>query len=254
MFIRQLLISICLVVTTLVQAHAISVKLPKLVLNNPTAPPFTTATHNGLLDIVAGEAFRRAGLDLSLVKLPAERGLINANAGIDDGDLSRIAGIEKAYPNLVRVPEKIFDMDFVAFSRTDLVKHASWYSLQPYSVGYITGWKIFDQNLLPGTEITMAQTPRQLMRMLELGRIQFALYSRWMGLAILKAMHKDNIKVIEPSLAQRAMYIYLNKRYRRYIPAITRALRTIKKEGLYTRICREKFSAIAKPTAQCLVR
>lgn len=252
MFIQRLVIVVCLAVTAPAQAQTASANFPELVLNNPTAPPFTTPTHNGLFDIVVGEAFHRAGLRLKLVKLPAERGLINANAGIDDGDLSRIAGIDKAYPNLVRVPEKIFNMDFVAFTRTHLVSHASWYSLQAYSVGYITGWKIFEQSLLPGTEITRTQTPRQLMRMLELGRIQFALYSRWMGLAILKAMHKNDIKVIEPPLAQRAMYIYLNKRYRRYIPAITRALRVIKKEGLYSRICRETFSAIAKPTAQCL--
>lgn len=251
MMMQCMLIVTCLGIASLAQAHSKAAKYTELVLNNPTAPPFTTVKHDGLLDIVVGEAFHRAGLNLKLVKLPAERGLINANEGIDDGDLSRIAGIEKVYPNLVRVPEKIFNMDFVAFSRSKLVKHASWYSLQPYSVGYITGWKIFEQNLLPGTEITTAEAPEQLMKMLELGRIQFALYSRWMGLAILKNMHNKDIRVIEPALAQRAMYIYLNKRYRRYIPALSRALRKIKKEGMYTRVCEEKFSSIATPTSQC---
>lgn len=253
MLIQRMLFIVCLVFATLAQAHAAPGKLKQLVLNNPTAPPFTTANHNGLLDIVVGEAFHRAGLRMKLVKLPAERGLINANEGIDDGDLSRIAGIEKVYPNLIRVPEKIFDMEFVAFSRSKLVKHASWNSLKPYSVGYITGWKIFEQNLLPGTEITTAEAPQQLMNMLELGRIQFALYSRWMGLAILKEMHNEDIRVVEPALAQRAMYIYLNKRYRRFIPNLTRALREIKQEGMYTRVCEETFSAITQPNGQCHV-
>lgn len=252
--VQQIIMIFCLGLVTFVQARAADDKYTELILNNPTAPPFTTDQHNGLLDIVVGEAFHRAGLSMKLVKLPAERGLINANQGIDDGDLSRIAGIEKVYTNLVRVPEKIFDMDFVAFTRSKLLHRASWKNLQPYSVGYITGWKVFDQNLLPGTEITTAEAPAQLMRMLELGRIQFALYSRWMGLAILKNMQNGNIKVLEPPLAQKSMYIYLNKRYQRYIPALTRALKDIKKEGMYARVCKKEFSAIAPPTAQCLAR
>ncbi len=249
--IQRLLFLICIGVAGISLAKAPITRIPELVLNNPTAPPFTTAAHDGLLDVVVGEAFHRAGLKLKLVKLPAERGLINANEDIDDGDLSRIAGIEKVYPNLVRVPEKIFNMDFVAFTRSDLIKQASWQNLQPYSVVYIKGWKIFEQNLLPKTEITTAEGPEQIMNMLVLGRVQFSLYSRWMGLAIAKRMGITDVRVVEPALAERAMYIYLNKRYASYIPALTTALRAIKREGLYTRVCQEKFSAIAPPTKQC---
>jgi polar amino acid transport system substrate-binding protein len=249
--IQRLLLLVCLCIASMSLAHARSSNVPVLVLNNPTAAPFTTSAHDGLLDIVAGAAFRRAGLKLKLVKLPAERGLINANEGIEDGDLSRIAGIEKVYPNLIRVPEKIFEMDFVAFARTGLIKKASWKNLQPYSVVYIKGWKIFEQKLLPKTEITTAEGPEQIMDMLALGRAQFALYSRWMGLAIAKRMGIKGIRVVEPALTERAMYIYLNKRYASYVPALAKALRDIKREGLYTHICREKFSAIAPPTNQC---
>lgn len=249
---QRLLVLFCLCLAGMTSAKTLPAEIPQLVLSNPTAPPFTTSAHDGLLDIVAGEAFRRVGLKLKLVKLPAERALINANEGVEDGDLSRIAGIEKVYPNLVRVPEKIFVMDFVAFTRSGLIKHASWQNLKQYSVAYIKGWKIFEQNLLPGTEITTAEGPKQIMNMLELDRTQVALYSRWMGLAIAKRMGIKGIRVVEPALAERAMYIYLNKRYASYIPALARALRDIKQEGMYTRVCKEKFSAIAPPTKQCI--
>lgn len=254
MAIQRLLFVLILGFAVLAHAQSRSDGITQLVLNNPTAEPFTTVKHTGLLDIVVGKAFARIGIKLKLVKLPAERGLLNANQGIDDGDLSRIAGIEKAFPNLVRVPEKIFDMDFVAFSRFNLVKQANWTTLKPFSVGYITGWKIFDQNLLPGTEITTAESPVQLMNMLELNRIQFALYSRWMGLAMLKRLHYRDIHVVEPALAQLPMYIYLNKRYRALLQPLSQALRDIKHEGLYTRVCIERFSLIARPTSQCQAR
>jgi len=226
----------------------------ELVLNNPTAPPFTTADHQGLFDVVVGEAFRRNGLRLRLVTLPAERGLINANAGVDDGDLSRIAGIEKHYPNLVRVPERIFDMHFVAFSRGTRLENLSWAKLDHTTVSYIKGWKIFENNLPPGTGITTTDTAEQLMNMLVLGRVQYVLYSRWMGLSLAHEMHLKDVVVNEPALARRNMYVYLNKKYSRYVPGLARALRDIKQEGMYSRVCREKFSAIATPTGQCQPR
>ena len=76
-----------------------------LVLNDINEPPYTNTERTGFLDIIATEAFRRAGLELRLVKLPAERALLLANNGIEDGDLTRIPGLETQYPNLIRVPQ-----------------------------------------------------------------------------------------------------------------------------------------------------
>ena len=228
--------------------------LPVLVLNNPTETPFTTEAGDGLLDVVVGEAFRRAGLRLTLVKLPAERGLISANAGNEDGDLSRIAGLEKAYPNLVRVPEKIFDMQFVAFTRSTRLHKADWRTLEPLSVGHIKGWKIFEQNLTPKTQSITVDGPEQLMDMLGRGRIEVALYERWMGLAVARKLGLAGVRVAEPALAEREMFIYLHKRHAAHVVAIANALRAIKQEGMYTRVCREKFSVIAPPANQCDIK
>ncbi len=226
-------------------------KEPTLVLNDTNEPPFTTQTGDGFLDIVVGEAFRRAGLRLKLVKLPAERGLINANAGIEDGDFSRIAGLEKTYPNLIRIPEKLVDWHFVAFVRQAKLSSANWAALKPLSVGHIKGWKIFEQNLMPATQITTADNPEQLFAMLDKNRIDVALFERWLGLALVKKMGIKNIRIIEPSLAEREMFVYLNKRHADKVPAIAAALRAIKSEGIYTRVCREKFAPLTASTSQC---
>lgn len=225
-----------------------------LVLNDPTEAPYTTKAGDGFFDIIAGEAFRRAGLRLKLVKLPAERALINANAGIEDGDLSRIAGLEKTYPNLLRVPEKLMDMDFVAFSRQATPKEASWTALAPLSVGHIKGWKIFENNLLPSTHKTTADDPEQLFTLLGKSRIEIALYDRWMGTALARQMNVANVRVVEPPLATREMFIYLHQRHADKIPAITNALRAIKAEGFYTKTCREKFASLAASTTQCDIK
>lgn len=221
-----------------------------LVLNNPTDPPYTTDKGDGLLDRVVGEAFRRAGVTLKLVKLPAERGLIDANAGIDDGDLSRIAGLDKTYPNLVRVPEKIFDLEFVALTRKARAHHVNWRSLEPLSVGYIKGWKIFEQSLTPKTAAITTDTPEQLMEMLGRGRVDVALYSRWMGLAMAHQMRIGDVHVIEPPLATREMFVYLHRRHAALAPKIAEALRALKREGVYDRIQHEKLDPLREASAR----
>jgi polar amino acid transport system substrate-binding protein len=216
---------------------------PVLVLNDTNEPPYTTAARDGFLDIVAGEAFRRAGVELRLVKLPAERGLLNANAGVEDGDLTRIAGLEKQYPNLVRVPEKLMDWEFAAFSRNPAIR-ADWPVLRRHSVGHIKGWKIYEQNLAGAERVITVDDPAQLFRLLDLNRIDVALYERWLGLALARQLGLKDVQALSPLLARRAMFIYLHKRHTALVPKLTAALRAMKREGVIERVRRQKLDAI----------
>ncbi len=225
-----------------------------VVLNDTNEPPFTTAARDGFVDVIAGEAFHRAGLSLKFVKLPPERALMNANAGIEDGDVTRIIGLEKDYPNLIRVPEKLVDWTFAAFTRKTESIEASWPGLESFAVGHIKGWKIFEKNLRPKTLITTADDPNQLFTMLDKNRVEVALYERWMGAALLKRMNITDVRVVEPPLAVREMFIYLHRRHADKVPAIVAALRSIKSEGMYARVCREKFAPLATPSLQCDIK
>lgn len=251
---KRFLIQITLIVSALTGNSSYAANEVTLVLNDTNDPPFTTQAGDGFLDIIAGEAFRRAGLRLKLVKLPPERGLVNANAGIEDGDLTRIAGLEKNYPNLVRVPEKLMDWQFVAFVRQAKPAEANWANLELYSVGHIKGWKIFEQSLLPATHIITTDNSEQLFSMLDKNRIDVALYERWLGYALARQMHIQNLHVVEPPLAVKEMYIYLHQRHTDKVPAIAAALRAIKAEGMYSRICREKFAPLSSSISQCEVK
>lgn len=233
---------------------ALAANEPTLVLSDTYDKPYTTEASDGFLDLVAAETFRRAGLQLKMVKVSPERALLNANAGIEDGVSARIAGLEKTYTNLIRVPEKILDFPFVAFAQQAKVSTANWDTLASMTVGHIHGWKIFEQNLKPGTPITVVDDAEQLFTMLDKGRIDVALYERWLGLALAVRMGLKNIRVVEPALAEREMFIYLHHRHTEKVPAIATALRAIKADGTYTRLCREKFASLAASTSQCEVK
>ena len=226
----------------LVPLQAIATDMPTLVLNDTNEPPFTTAQKDGFLDIVASEAFRRAGAKLQLIKLPAERGLINANAGLEDGDLTRIAGLERLYPNLVRVPEKLIDWEFVAFSKNRSIP-ATWPDIRKHIVGHITGWKIYEQQLKGARQIVSANGPTQMFSLLDRDRIDIALYAQWMGQSYIKQLKLKGIYQLKPRLAKKEMFIYLNNRHRFFVPKLAKALRALKREGFYQRIQRDKLSA-----------
>ena len=215
-----------------------------LVLNNATAPPHTNDDGTGFLDRVAGEAFRRIGVELKLVRLPAERGLRNADAGIEDGEVVRVGGLEKEYPNLLRVPEKIIDMDFVAFARGPAIQIDGWKALRPYRVGIIKGWKIYEDNLRGIVEPTAVDNAEQLFNLLERDRVDVVLYSRWMGTALVRARQLRDVEALMPPLASVAMYTYLHKKHSALVPKLAAALRAIKADGTYQRALDETIGPL----------
>lgn len=216
---------------------------PELVMNNVNAPPFTNAQQTGFLDRVGQEAFRRAGLRLRLVQLPPERGLRNANAGVEDGDLTRIAGIEKRYPDLVRVPEKLIDWRFSVFTnRHDLSVPAHWQSLLPYTVGVMRGWKIAEANLATAKKIVLVDDVDQLFRLLEKKRADAVVYSREMGVWYQHEHDLRDVRLLEPPLESREMFIYLHKKHTARVAPLAAALRSLKQDGTYDRFYQESIT------------
>lgn len=218
----------------------------KLILNTAFTTPLSNDAQSGFADVIVGEAMRRIGIELETVRLPAERALINANAGIDDGDLLRISGLQASYPNLLQVPEKIIDLEFVVFTRQARFPVNGWSSLKPYTVAIITGWKILERNITDVAGITKVKTPDQLFMLLLKDRIETIVYSRWVGLGYIKQHRLQGIKVLEPPLARRRMYVYLHKKHRRLVPKLAAALREVKADGTYRRIFRKILAPYAE--------
>lgn len=246
---KSTLFSLMLSVVLLCTGQALAANMPELILNDPNEPPFTRPDGSGFLDIVAGEAFRRAGVKLRLVKLPAERALLNANAGIEDGDLTRIAGLEAQYPNLIRVPEKLVDWEFSAFSR-DSTMPATLDTLRTHSVAHIKGWKIYEKMLAGAPTVTTVEDSAQLFRLLELQRVEVVLYMRWMGLSKIREQNLQGVVALEPPLATREMFIYLHKRHAHLVPKIAAALRELKKDGFYEHQFRDKVLVSVEPRSK----
>ena len=209
----------------------------KLVLSSGVLEPYTTTDRKGFLDLLIAAVFQEIGLEASLQIYPTatERGMLNADKGIDDGLAMRVAGLEKQYPNLIRVPEEVTVNDFVALTLGPRFATNGWESLSPYVVTYIIGWKVFEQNVPKGKELTLVRDADQLFGLLKAGRADVALYERWQGLAKSRAMGLSPL-VLEPPLVRTKMYMYLHKKHAELVPRVADALVKLKRNGTYQRI------------------
>lgn len=221
------ILALCVAFTTIVHAGNV------IELNTTGKPPLNTPDQSGFMDRVAKEALRRIGYGLKTVQLPAERGLISANNGLEDGEMSRIAGLSRSYPHLIQVPEKIMDWEFVVFGNHPGPPIRRWKDLKPYSVAFLNGWKILERNVPNESGTFKVNRPEQLFAMLKKNHTDLIIYERWAGLLYAREFGLNSIRVSNPPLAKRAMYIYLNEKYRAIVPKLAEALRQLKQDGTY---------------------
>lgn len=215
-------------------------------LNSGVGAPYLQEDKKGFLDLLIPEVFRRLGIQAEGVRYAgAERAMINANTGIDDGVALRIKGLEKTYPNLVRIDEKIIDNDFIAYSTRLDFATTGFDTLKNYQVGYINGWKIFESGLLPGTPVTAVQDAEQLFTLLANNRADLVLFERWQGNHIL-AQRGIKAQALRPALVTTEMFMYLHTKHAHLVEPAAQALRAMKVDGNYQRIAMQSLPGYGK--------
>jgi polar amino acid transport system substrate-binding protein len=232
---------LCILLVTVLPAQS-----QVLRLNSGVGVPYLQDDRKGFLDLLIPEVFRRLGIQAEGVRYAgAERAMINANTGIDDGVALRIKGLEKTYPNLVRIDEKIIDNDFIAYSTRFDFATTSFDTLKNYQVGYINGWKIFESGLLPETPATKVQDAEQLFTLLANDRADLVLFERWQGNHILRE-RGIKAQALRPALVTTEMFMYLHTKHMHLVEPAAQALRAMKADGSYQRIALQSLPGYGK--------
>jgi polar amino acid transport system substrate-binding protein len=207
-----------------------------LTLNTAYSAPLTSPDHSGALDMFYQELGKRLGIKIEIQALPAERALVNANSGVDDGDVSRVVGMEKIYPDLIRVPEPVMHFELVAFSRKANFTVTNAESFKPYSIGIVTGWKILEKTIVDTKSMDKLENADQLFTLLDKNRIDVAVYEKLQGLLTIQKLGLTNINLLQPSYITGDWYLYLNKKHEAQIPEIAKAIKAMKDDGTHKRI------------------
>ena len=81
-------------------------------------------------------------------------------------------------------------------------------------------------------------------------RADMAVYSRFEGQEMIDQLGLQSIRALEPPLATRAMFLYLNKKHLQLIPALTKQLQNMKDDDTYDRIFEKTLGPYLKDTTK----
>lgn len=216
-----------------------------ITLNAGTAEPFIGADGSGYYGELTREIFSRMGIDAKVIRLPSARSIINANEGIDDGVIGRIAGMEKKYQNLIMVPVPVVKFKFVAYSLDKKTSVKGWDSIKPYSVGYIRGWRIYEKNLPKAKSITVVNNAEQLFRLLMNGRAELIMFEYYRGTWWNQHLNA-NAHIIGSPIAEKDMFLYMHKKHQHLIPKITESFKSMIEDGTFQKIKDSTLPAYVK--------
>jgi polar amino acid transport system substrate-binding protein len=238
------LTSIICAVTIIFAQPALSQVPVSLSVTNMATAPLTTPQRDGYYDLIAIESFKRIGREITIQTVPGERALINLNNGIDDATLVRIEGLEKTFLNLRMVPEKIMDFDFVAFTLDPDIEINDWADLTLYSVAYINGWQMFEQNIKSKNLVTKVNNAPQLFDLLISDRTEVILFGKWMGLSIIRERGLTQMRLLSPPLVTSEMYMYVHEKHNSLIDDLATAIRSMNTEGAFDLIFEQTLAPL----------
>jgi polar amino acid transport system substrate-binding protein len=205
-------------------------------LNTADTPPFSNRNGTGFYDLILEEAFARIDRSIKIIHLPSQRSILNANAGIADGEFGRVAGMTSRYSQVHIVNEPLVGFGFCAFSKNRNIKLSGWSDLSEYNIAFISGWKVLEENVITAKNIHTVTNEESLFAMLQADRVDLILYNCKRGTYYLKNNKIKGIYPLEPKLANRKMYLYMHKSQMQLIPQLEQVLRDMKNDGTFALI------------------
>lgn len=211
----------------------------RIVIGSCHRQPLSNAEGTGIIDRVAIEAFRRVGVSACIEQLPCERSLLNADAGVTDGDILRIPGVVAGkYANLIVVPEVLYALPMSGFASRPDIQAKGLDGLAKLRVGYVLGWKILEEQVR-AADILRVRGTGELFPLLSEGKADVVIYERLTGLQLVKELGLKGIRVLDPPLLVTPQYLVLNRRHQHLVEPLAVAIRAIKADGSYAAVFRQ---------------
>ena len=172
-------------------------------------------------------AYKELGIDVELVDFNKNNALIAANEGILDGQLGKISGLNRTYPNLnrINVPLFSFDLNLISFCKN--CQLADMPSLVIHST-YPAAAKYLSEHPYQG-QLHEVKSVSTLLNLLMQKQVSAALV---IGFYIEPYMHKlQNAGVELETLHSQQVYHYVHKTHKDLIPALSKVLNEFKASG-----------------------
>lgn len=124
-----------------------------MVMVTPRAPD---SIEGKWFTLIYTEAFSRLGWRFVYEQYPSKRCALLSNAGKVDGEMERVVTFNAAYPNLIRVEERLQTLNLAVYSTDRSVELNGWDSLKDknFLIGYRRGVKLCEEKLPTVTNLS----------------------------------------------------------------------------------------------------
>lgn len=166
--------------------------------------------------------YKKLGIELDTIGLPAKRSLTLSNDGDLDGELLRAEHIEKDYSNLVAVPITLYQLNTYAYIIEKEDNKKTIKDLIGTSIAVHRGiqWEENFAKQFPSDIVWVGSTKRKF-KLLTVGKVNYVVSDKQRADKIIKEYFpKIKIKRVLPILKQINLIHYLNKKHASIIPAL----------------------------------
>jgi len=188
------------------------------------------AIHTGEESAVLRVAYAKLGIELDIKELPPRRSLEDANDGFADGEVGRVAGLEKEFTNLIRIDVPIKSIETMAYFTHGAVTINGLADLTRYRIGILEGMRLSEE-LTKGMHPISVDSWEKLYTLLEMGRLDVILASREIQEEWHDIPQTRNLESVQLQPQGHAIYHYLNKRHLDFAPVIRMVLQDMRQTG-----------------------
>ena len=180
-------------------------------------------------------AYAALGYKLNVLYLPGKQALYKSNHGETDAELVRIEAVGRKYPNLVQVPEPLFEVRGMAFSWNNTMRFQSAQDLWGRRVGIVKGIQ-WAAKIAEGQSPKLAENVHHLFELLANRQIDIALEAQLTGQPELKHFPNRGLVMLLETPIQFPVFHFLNKKHHNLIAPLAEEIRNMKERGEINRI------------------
>ncbi|HEY2977934.1 MAG TPA: transporter substrate-binding domain-containing protein [Burkholderiaceae bacterium] len=182
--------------------------------------------------------YKRLGITVEFMDLPAKRSLLESSEGRADGEVQRILAVQDQYPTLIPVQPSFNFIEPTAFVRKGIsLRVEGWKSLAPHSIGIVRGVGSSERGTQGMRAVEPVTTMENLMQSLDAGRFEVAVNDRFSGLLVIRRLGLEGkVQPLEPPLEHIPLYHFLHERHRDLVPRVGQVIRSMQASGDLDRV------------------
>ncbi len=185
-------------------------------------------------------AYGALGYKLEVSYLPGEQALYKSNLGETDAELVRIEAVGRKYPNLIQVPEALFDIRGLAFAWNNSMRFRSEQDLWGRRIGFVKGIQ-WAAKISEGQSPRLAKNVHHLFELLASRQIDIALESQLTGQPELKHFPNRNLVILLETPIQFPVFHFLNKKHQDLAAPLAEEIRKMKQRGEINKIFQDYY-------------